>query len=97
MDDTKVAMPETIRLLLELDRADDPLLYDDLIRFKKGTKRVTRLRLLAHDGAADRIHVGAGHMQSQSIQSPVTGAQRAPSSVFAPGAADVFLEPITDG
>jgi hypothetical protein len=39
-----------IRLLLELDRNDDPQLYDDLMRFRKGAKRVSRLRLLAHDG-----------------------------------------------
>jgi hypothetical protein len=39
-----------IRLFLELDRNDDPLLYDELLRFRKGTKRVNRLRLLAHDG-----------------------------------------------
>jgi hypothetical protein len=33
-----------IRLFLELDRNDDPHLYDDLLRFRKGTKRVSRLR-----------------------------------------------------
>ena len=39
-----------IRLLFELERADNPRLYDDLIRFKKGTKRVNRLRTLAQEG-----------------------------------------------
>ena len=39
-----------IRLLFELERADNPRLYDDLIGFKKGTKRVNRLRTLAHEG-----------------------------------------------
>lgn len=42
--------PETIRLLFELERDDNPRLYDDLIRFKKGTKRVNRLRTLAQEG-----------------------------------------------
>lgn len=45
MSEKKTPEHETIRLLFELDRADDPQLYDDLIRFKKGTKRINRLRL----------------------------------------------------
>lgn len=40
----------TIRLVFELARADHPRLYDDLIRFPKGTKRINRLRVLAYDG-----------------------------------------------
>jgi hypothetical protein len=44
-----------IRLFLELDRNDDPRLYDDLLRFKKGPKRVSRVRLLAHDGLLAQI------------------------------------------
>lgn len=43
-------MPDTIRLNFVLDRADDPRLYDELVRFSKGSKRVNRLRILAHDG-----------------------------------------------
>ncbi len=41
---------EPIRMLFELERADNPRLYDDLIRFTKGTKRVNRLRTLAQEG-----------------------------------------------
>ena len=41
---------EPVRLLFEMSRADNPRLYDDLIRFNKGTKRVNRLRYLAHEG-----------------------------------------------
>ena len=40
----------TIRLLFEMAREDNPPLYDDLVRFSKGSKRVNRLRLLAYDG-----------------------------------------------
>ena len=50
MSEKKTPEHETIRLLFELDRVDDPQLYDDLIRFKKGTKRINRLRLLAREG-----------------------------------------------
>jgi hypothetical protein len=41
---------EPIRLVFELPRADHPRLFDDLIRFPKGTKRINRLRVLAYDG-----------------------------------------------
>jgi hypothetical protein len=46
---TKDAL-EPVRLLFEMTRDDNPRLYDDLIRFNKGTKRVNRLRFLAHEG-----------------------------------------------
>lgn len=47
----------TIRLLFEMSREDNPPLYDDLVRFSKGVKRVNRLRLLAHEGLrAVRAH-----------------------------------------
>ena len=52
-----------IRLVFELARADHPRLYDDLIRFHKGTKRVNRLRVLAYDGllAQSGVFAGIGH------------------------------------
>ena len=40
----------TIRLSVELERADNPPLYDDLIKFPKGPRRVNRLRTLAYAG-----------------------------------------------
>jgi hypothetical protein len=42
--------PTAIRLVFQLDRAENPRLYDDLARFRKGVRRVNRLRLLAHEG-----------------------------------------------
>ena len=45
-----VKTPKPIRLVFALARADHPRLYDDLIRFQQGTRRVNRLRLLAYDG-----------------------------------------------
>lgn len=50
MNDSGPIPLEPIRLLFELERADNPRLYDDLIRFNKGTKRVNRLRTLAQEG-----------------------------------------------
>jgi hypothetical protein len=42
--------PLPIRLVFKLERPEHPRLYDELIRFRKGVKRVSRLRVLAYDG-----------------------------------------------
>ena len=48
-----------VRLLFELSRDDNPRLFDDLMRFNKGPKRVNRLRFLAHEGLlAQQWHLG---------------------------------------
>jgi hypothetical protein len=56
---------EPIRLVFELARADHPRLYDDLIQFPKGTKRINRLRVLAYDGLLAQcghlVPGGSGH------------------------------------
>jgi hypothetical protein len=44
------AEPKAVRLVFELGRADNPRLYDELVRFPQGAKRVNRLRVLAYDG-----------------------------------------------
>ena len=51
------ANDEPVRLLFEMTRDDNPRLYDDLIRFNKGTKRVNRLRFLAHEGLLAQCRV----------------------------------------
>jgi hypothetical protein len=65
MSDGGVSVPlAPIQLVFELERADNPRLYDELIRFKKGTKRVNRLRTLAQEGLlAQHWSIGvSGHM-----------------------------------
>jgi hypothetical protein len=98
MENTKAPVAETMRMLFELDREDDPRLYDDLIRFKKGTKRINRLRLLAHEG--ERYLAGGGELPSSGVRpSPVevTPTQAGvPSAFDAPATADVFADPILD-
>ena len=62
---------EPIRLVFELARADHPRLYDDLIQFPKGTKRINRLRVLAYDG----LLIQSGHIVSMAAPHPGSGEQ----------------------
>lgn len=39
-----------MRMRFELERNDNPPLFDELMKFPKGTKRLNRLRTLAHEG-----------------------------------------------
>ena len=39
-----------MRMNFELERDDNPPLFDELMKFPKGTKRLNRLRTLAHEG-----------------------------------------------
>lgn len=69
---------EPVRLLFEMTREDNPRLYDDLVRFNKGTKRVNRLRFLAHEGllAQGWLLVPAPGPAAQSaVHAPSVGHQ----------------------
>lgn len=98
MENSKTPAAETMRMLFELDREDDPRLYDDLIRFKKGTKRINRLRLLAHEG--ERYLAGGGELPSLGARplpvEVVSAPTGVPSAFDAPASADVFADPIID-
>lgn len=87
----------TISLLFELDRDDNPWLYDDLIRFKKGTKRINRLRFLAHEGVVAQLAlVGtAGLPRPNMVTSSISVAPITRAALL-PMADDIFAEPITD-
>jgi hypothetical protein len=60
MSPANAGQPERIRLVFELERADNPRLYEDLIQCKKGSKRVNRLRTLAHEGLLAQIWSARG-------------------------------------
>lgn len=95
MDDAVTPKLETIRMLFELDREDDPRLYDDLIRFKKGTKRINRLRLLAHEAVLGQFSAVATVRQASAlstVDAPAVGQSGA--SFDMPAAADVFGAPL---
>ena len=71
--DTKV--DHSVRLLFELSRDDNPRLFDDLMRFNKGPKRVNRLRFLAHEGLlAQQWPLG----MTVQVPAPMAAALRAP-------------------
>ncbi len=76
---------EPVRLLFEMTREDNPRLYDDLIRFNKGTKRVNRLRFLAHEGLL---------AQNWMLVSAVGGASQPPTAALT---ASMSVNPITAG
>jgi hypothetical protein len=50
MNERDRSVPKPIRLVFELGRADNPRLFDELVQFPQGVKRVNRLRVLAYDG-----------------------------------------------
>ena len=88
MSTDTVKDPKPIRLVFELARADHPRLYDDLIQFHKGTKRVNRLRVLAYDGLLAQSGVFAGMGRGLPLQPSASGAQEGSGEVtndlFAP-------------
>ena len=80
--------PKPIRLVFELARADHPRLYDELIQFHKGTKRVNRLRVLAYDGLLAQSGVfaemGRGSPHLPSASSAQEGNGDITNDLFAP-------------
>lgn len=82
--------PDPIRLVFELARADHPRLYDDLIQFQKGTKRINRLRVLAYDGLlAQKGHIVSidhGH-RAVSAGSELEGSSLVTNDLFVPSLA----------
>jgi hypothetical protein len=70
-----------IRMVFELAREEHPRLYDDLIRFPKGTKRINRLRTLAHDGLLLQMDMGRG-LEAPGEIATVTRARALTSQIF---------------
>ena len=77
-----------VRLVFELARADNPRLYDEVVRFPKGGKRVNRLRVLAYDGllAQSGLFVGLerGLPHKPSITDAQEGSGEVTNDLFAP-------------
>lgn len=84
--------PKPIRLVFELARADHPRMYDDLIQFHKGVKRVNRLRVLAYDGLLVQSGLFAGMGRGLAHQQPESAAQEGSGSVT-----NELFGPVIDG
>jgi hypothetical protein len=83
---------EPIRLVFELARADHPRLYDDLIQFPKGTKRINRLRVLAYDGlliqSGKIVPVAASHQGGDQQREDGGRGGEITNDLFGPSIAD---------
>jgi hypothetical protein len=84
---------EPIRLLFEMDREDNPLLYDDLIRFKKGTKRVNRLRFLAHEGVVAQVSLYTQGRRQATADSQVNSELERIAQGFGPRPPELVVSP----
>ena len=67
MNPGKIGSQARIRLVFELDHADNPRLYEDLVQFKKGSKRVNRLRTLAHEGLLAQLWSARGGVVTEGV------------------------------
>lgn len=98
MSRDKETNTEPVRLLFEMTREDNPRLYDDLIRFNKGTKRVNRLRFLAHEGLLAQnwmlVPVGGGAAQGPAAPS---GSHTSVNPITAGHVIQAFDVPTLDG
>lgn len=72
MNDRDRNVPRSVRLVFELSRADNPRLFDELVRFPQGVKRVNRLRVLAYDGLLAQYGVFA--LAGGSVAAPVAAS-----------------------
>ena len=92
MNDRASVSPEPIRLLFQLERGDNPHLYDELIRFKKGSKRVNRLRTLAWAGLLAQDSSRGFVVRVAEIESEATPRDSSEASITS----EVFAEPLTE-
>lgn len=83
--------PKPIRLVFELARADNPRLYDELMQFSQGTKRVNRLRVLAYDGLLVQygvLGVESTRLMPASVQDKASPPATVTNDVFGPSLAE---------
>jgi hypothetical protein len=88
-------MTANIRISLGLAREDTPRLYDELVQFPKGQRRVNRLRMLAYDGLlAQSARVGQPVVpvrgESSHAAEPQASADRVEASL------ELFSRPFTE-
>ena len=85
--------PERVmRMRFELERDDNPPLFDELMKFPKGTKRLNRLRTLAHEGlhAQRGWSVPTGRGEARRKDMIGEGLRGHPDSVLAAASNELF-------
>lgn len=79
-------MSRTLRITFELELADNPPLYQDLVQFPKGPRRASRLRTLAHAGLMAQLAMQAtsSHITPSAIPSQDACMKEASLELFGP-------------
>lgn len=88
-------MSHMIRISFLLAREDNPRLYDELIQFPKGQRRVNRLRTLAYDGLL-ALRVLPGHLAAPVVAGDGAGDSSAPSVDRVQASMELFSEPLSE-
>ena len=88
-----------IRMRFELERDDNPPLFDELMKFPKGTKRLNRLRTLAHEGLHTQRgwSVPTGRAEAKSEVMIGEGQRGQADSVLAAASNELFGPAIDAG
>ena len=84
MNNRDNATQKAVRLVFELSRADNPRLFDELVQFPQGVKRVNRLRVLAYDGLLAQHGVFALHGGAVNTPSAPLPTAEVTNSLFEP-------------
>lgn len=87
-----------MRMRFELERDDNPPLFDELMKFTKGTKRLNRLRTLAHEGllAQRGWSVATGRAEERRDEALREGQRGRGDSILAAASNELF-GPAIDG
>ena len=92
--------PERVmRMRFELERDDNPPLFDELMKFPKGTKRLNRLRTLAHEGLHTQRgwSVPTGRAEAKHEETIGEGQRGQADSVLAAASNELFGPAIDAG
>jgi len=81
-----------MRMRFELERDDNPPLFDELMKFTKGTKRLNRLRTLAHEGllAQRGWSVPTGRAEEKREEAIRQGQRGSPDTILAAASNEMF-------
>ena len=86
-----------MRMRFELERGDNPPLFDELMKFPKGTKRLNRLRTLAHEGLHTQRGWGVSMGSAEAKREQMIGdGQRGQADSVVAAASNELFGPAID-